>query len=96
MDKLLKLWKWLTEHEYKVEWYYEKLHRSHSEDEIVHINQIIVYGKNGREWDAICHYGSYGYQEGLLEIYGSICDDVIGHLTADDIIRRLQEVEDAD
>lgn len=49
-----------------------------------------------REWDAICQYGSYGYEEGLLEIMGSIvheedCDSVVGYLTADDVIKRIEK-----
>lgn len=48
-----------------------------------------------REWDAICQYGSYGYEEGLLEIMGSIVsesdgDSVVGYLTADDVIKRIE------
>lgn len=59
--------------------------------------QIIVYKNGKRSWDAICHYGSYGYKEGLLEIMGSIVDvkkdgdSVVGWLTAQDIINRLEE-----
>lgn len=49
-----------------------------------------------REWDAICHWGSYGYEEGLLEIMGSIVceedgDSVAGWLTADDVIKRIEK-----
>lgn len=61
-------------------------------------HQIIVYDnflKQTRLWDAICHYGSYGYKEGLLEVMGRYItytdDDVEGGLTADDIIRRLDK-----
>lgn len=56
-------------------------------------HQIIVYDKEGNvPFDAICHRGSYGYEQGLLEIYGRIVDvgkygdSVVGHLTADDVI----------
>lgn len=58
-------------------------------------HQIIVYKDGERDWDAICHYGSYGYSAGLLEIYGNIVhckdgeDTVEGWLTADEIIERL-------
>lgn len=58
-------------------------------------HQIIVYDEKGnREWDAICHYGSYGFEKGLLEIMGTIVnvnsgDSVEGWLTAEDIIKRL-------
>ena len=49
----------------------------------------------GREWDAICHRGSYGAEEGLLEIMGNIVDplavdSVEGWLTADDVISRIE------
>lgn len=63
-------------------------------------HQIIVYydeEKTLRMFDAICHYGSYGYEEGLLEIMGDIVqsedDDVEGWLTAQDIIERLEKGE---
>lgn len=57
---------------------------------------IIVYSQSGeREWDAICQYGSYGGDNGLIEIMGTIVqndeDDVEGWLTADDIINRIKE-----
>lgn len=45
------------------------------------------------EWDAVCHSYSYGHEEGLLEIMGSIVsvddDTVEGWLTAKDILARL-------
>ena len=48
------------------------------------------------EWDAICQRGSYGAEEGLLEIYGKIVrpcgDSVEGYLTAADVIERIEEV----
>lgn len=52
------------------------------------------------EWDAICHWGSYGADKGLLEIMGSIVrsdagDTVEGYLTADDVIERIEEHENA-
>lgn len=43
----------------------------------------------GVVWDAICHYGSYGYEQGLLEVMGEEIlghDDVEGWLTAKDVI----------
>ena len=51
------------------------------------------------EWDAIYFKGSYGYNAGLLEIYGSIVDEekdgdsVVGYLTAADIMERLRLYE---
>ena len=61
------------------------------------IHQIIVYKDGERAWDAICHPGSYGYEEGLLEIMGDIVwediddDSVRGWLTADDVISRIEK-----
>lgn len=89
MDEMMKLWLYLTNHEYNIKWEYQRLHRETPEDNILYKNQIIVYDdKNTRLWDAICHHGSYGYEKGLLEIYGCICDDVVGYLTADDVINK--------
>ena len=57
-------------------------------------HMVIVYSNDVRIFDAICHYGSYGYHNGLLEIMGSIVtdedgDQVVGYLTADDVIERI-------
>ena len=45
------------------------------------------------EWDAICHSGSYGHEQGLLEVMGTVAraveDDVEGWLTAEEILQRL-------
>lgn len=57
-------------------------------------HQLIVHDENGRQWDAICQRGSYGYDSGLLEVYGDIVnvnDEVEGFLTADELITRLEE-----
>jgi len=65
------------------------------EDGIWGRHQIIVRGQDGEvSWDAICHRGSYGFEQGLLEIYGSIVteedgDSVVGWLTAEDVIKRI-------
>ena len=61
-------------------------------------HQIFVPCEDESEWDVICHPGSYGYEEGLLEIYGSLVtekdgDSVVGHLTADDVIKRIDKGE---
>lgn len=63
-------------------------------------NQVVVYDTEGNfKWDAICHYGSYGYRAGLLEIYGNIVDEkidgdsVVGWLTAEDVIKRVKAQE---
>lgn len=67
-------------------------------------HQIMVYkDKNSMYdekkwiWDAICHYGSYGHNVGLLEISGSLVDEtktgdyVEGYLFASEIIERLEK-----
>lgn len=62
--------------------------------------QVIVYDDEGnRLWDAVINKASYGSERGLLEIMGSaIVDkiklseeptDVIGWLTADDILEKI-------
>lgn len=91
MSELDKLEKYLKEHgyEYTREDFdgilpYDRKH------------QIIVYKNGKRLWDAICHPGSYGYEEGLLEIYGDIVwcdidgDSVRGWLTANNVIARIE------
>ena len=91
MSELDKLEKYLKEHGY--EYTREDFDGIPSYD-IKH--QIIVYKHGERLWDAICHPGSYGYEEGLLEIYGDIVwygvdlDSVRGWLTADDVIARIE------
>lgn len=61
--------------------------------------QIIVANlknNNEWEWDAVCHSISYGHEDGLLEIMGTIIDlnktggdSVEGRLTAEEILKRL-------
>lgn len=47
------------------------------------------------DWDVICQSGSYGSDEGLLEGMGSIFEgDVEGWLTAEDVIKKIEEVEE--
>lgn len=94
MSELDKLEKWLGENAQRFGY---DVTRDDCEPERSRVNkhQIIV-GRNGEYlWDAICHYGSYGYEQGLLEIYGSLVDDggVVGWLTAEDVIRRIEEKE---
>ena len=61
-------------------------------------NQICVPDANYPwSWDVICHWGSYGYEEGLLELSGDLVDykkdgdTVVGYLTADDVIKRIEK-----
>lgn len=58
----------------------------------------ICYPEDGenRICSIILHSGSYGRDEGLLEIMGLLkpneeeCDDVVGYLTADDVFERIK------
>lgn len=62
------------------------------------IHQIVAYKYGKYSWDAICHPGSYGYEDGLLEIMGEISQkkrDVEGYLTAADVIDRIELTERA-
>lgn len=96
MYEMIKLWTYLIDNNYNVRWQYYKKHIGY-ENEYLYINQIIVYDENNeRLWDAICQYGSFGYEQGLIEIYGVICNDVVGYLTADDIINNYIEVGGTD
>ena len=51
---------------------------------------------NNWEWDAVLFPGSYGSEQGLIEICGSIVqnndddDDVEGYLTAEEILNRVR------
>lgn len=63
-------------------------------------HDLVVNTKDGEYlWDAICHPGSYGYEEGLLEVAGDpvaspdALDSVEGWLTADEIFARWQKWE---
>ena len=65
--------------------------------------QVAVCDANGNWlWDAVCHQYSYGGNQGLIEVMEQTdknyildeeereCDDVLGNLTAEDIIKRLE------
>ena len=45
------------------------------------------------DWDAICHSGSYGHENGLIEVMGlpQCQDDVIGYLTAEEVLKMVDE-----
>lgn len=52
-----------------------------------------------QDWDAICHSGSYGSKSALLEVMGkklvrNTYDTVEGWLTAEEILERLDELEE--
>jgi len=61
--------------------------------------QIIIYDKKNKKTklcDVIYHFGSYGYEQNLLEIMGALTDDerendsVLGYLTADEVFKRFK------
>lgn len=91
MSELDKLEKYIKEHGYEYK-------RSDIKEAPLTIerHQVIVYNNGEWSWDAICQPGSYGYEEGLLEIMGNIVwydidgDSVRGWLTADDVIARIE------
>ena len=96
MEQLNKLEKYLKKHGYN----YSRSKRFSEMNCEKWGDQIIVYSEDGtRLWDAICGYGSYGYEQGLLEIMGDTvvrpCDGdrVAGFLTANDVIYRLENEE---
>ncbi len=55
---------------------------------------IFLNPQNGEEiGDAVCHFGSYGHQKGLIEVMGfpfSDKEDVVGFLTADEVIHQIE------
>lgn len=85
MTELDKLENWLKEHDVN----YARRDLVTNEQEPYDKHIIIVFDEAwNRKWDAICQYGSYGYEDGLLEIYGEICDDAEGWLTAEQVIEK--------
>lgn len=91
MSELDKLEKYLKEHGYEYKRYDTK-----RTSQTLARHQVVVFDHGEMLWDAICHPGSYGYKEGLLEIMGDIVwydidgDSVRGWLTADDVIARIE------
>ena len=97
MTELEKLEAYLKEHGYN----YKRKDDDDEDEPNLSWHQIIVYDKTGRRmWDAVCHPGSYGFEYGRLEIMGkpvvrkSDFDCVVGYLTAQDIIDRLEDKDE--
>lgn len=73
----------------------EYTYKRYDKETLSHPNwhQIIVYKNHEKIFDVICHFGSYGYSQGLLEIMGDIVteseDKVVGWLTSQDVIDRF-------
>lgn len=96
LEELDKLEKYLKEKKIPYERYDDPGITNEEGRQIFDRHQIIVPNAERHEWDAICHYGSYGVEKGLLEVMGekvirNTSDFVEGYLTADEIIRRLEE-----
>ena len=47
------------------------------------------------DWDAVCHSGSYGHENGLIEVMGlpQCQDDVIGWLTAEEVLNMVDGLD---
>ena len=96
LTELDKLEDYLKEHRNE----YERIDREDL-DHCIGRHQISVPNHAKKKWDAICQPGSYGYEEGLLEIYGSLVDrakygdtdSVCRWLTAKDVIERIEATE---
>ena len=100
MTELDKLEQYLKDNKIKYERY--DVTRSWESDDLTFLmdrHQICVpQDGEGCLWDAICQHGSYGYEDGLIEIYGCIVpdnvgDSVEGFLTAQDVIERINAYE---
>ena len=59
--------------------------------------QIVIFDKDRKRLcDVVYHLGSYGYDEGLLEIMGGLTeeedkyDEVLGYLTAEEVFKRFK------
>lgn len=46
------------------------------------------------KWDVICHKGSWGYEQGLLEIYGDCMNEPEGYLTAAEAYEKIKWILD--
>ena len=100
MSELDKLEKYLIEHRIEYNRYDVNQEWDVGDGVVIEMDrhQICVPEEGDRcKWDAICQRGSYGYELGLLEIYGEIVDEkkdgdtIVGHLTAEDVIKRLED-----
>ena len=47
------------------------------------------------DWDAVCHSGSYGHENGLIEVMGlpQCQGDVIGYLTAEEVLNMVDGLD---
>lgn len=95
MSELDKLEKWLIKNGHKV----KRIDEEFDEELPFGLarHQVIVEDDSGNTvFDAICHPGSYGYEQGLLEVMNGTMilakgDDVEGWLTAKEIEKRVKK-----
>lgn len=84
-NELLKVMNFLTER--KIEYGLRPLYDGF---------QLIVPADTDKwAFDVILHKGSYGHEDGLLEVMGISkipCDSVEGYLTGEDVIERIKEI----
>lgn len=81
MTEMDKLQKWLDENGIKYERIIEK--------KPLERNQIYIE-TNYKELSFICQEGSYGYYQGLIEMY-DFQNEPIGFLTAEECINKIKE-----
>ena len=94
-----------TEMEKLIDWLSVNLDdRFHFEQRFINGGlQVMIFDSKGDSlWDGICNFMSYGHERGLIEVMEHTdenyilteeereCDDVLGWLTAQDIIDRLE------
>lgn len=78
----------------KLEWLLQEAKIPYRIDYVIGMPSVRYYG-HGENLicDAICHSGSYGHEEGLLEIMGLTRngDSVEGWLTSEEVFDRISE-----
>lgn len=78
----------------KLEWLLQEAKIPYRIDYVIGMPSVRYYG-HGENLicDAICHSGSYGHEEGLLEIMGLTRNDdsIEGWLTSEEVFDRISE-----
>lgn len=62
-------------------------------------NMLMYPSQKDRVADAIYFYGSYGYEQGLLEVGGKIVkidDEVEGYVSAEEVFQRIKKLWESD
>lgn len=54
-------------------------------------NQVLVRGIGDSRFSAVCHHGSYGFEDGLIEVWDYGNEDPVGFLTAEDAFALLED-----